>query len=688
MSGDTYYNNVSLLLHGDGADGGGTFTDNSPSPKTPTVTGSVHTLTAQSKWGGASIHFAASGDYLSYDGQSDFTFGTGDFTVEGWLYTAWNGADAFVFESKGGTTGNLGILFSTTYGWGVLDGAYTIFRKGTLTANTWTHFAVSRASGNLRLFVNGTQAGTTQTSTTNIGTASGYPKLGSNTFGFTGAYLDDFRVTKGIARYTANFTPPVAAFPNVLAPAIVGASSVVLTPSATLHSRPAHHKVGASPVTVRPTSGMHLSVKYALVGASTVAVTPNSGMHVPHFYSLVGAETIDFGVQSGMHVSQFYSLVGALTDTFIVQGTTSKYKRVGIVGQSSVSAAPSAVFSIPGHKYSHTGQSSVSVSPSSATEYRVVWTAALNFAMPTISATMHAEAPNTLIAGFVTTTLEALAGANLSGGFVDTTLAATGTLTETMSLNASLFTSTLSASATFDERITASFGFISSTLTALGGANAALTAPEFSFSATATADNIRATASLDFISTTLSASGTLEQRMSMSGGFIDTYLSYCSLNAAGPMFSLTATMSETTANSVAYVMNIDTNESWKYSNYTFMHIIHIGGKPYGVKSDGLYLLEGATDNGTAINATITTKETDFGTYNKKRLGNVYANSDTDLNITPYYDGTAAGTYHSINSGRKTKMPLGVNGRYIKLKIDNIQKLEGIEILTNVLQKRV
>jgi len=82
---DTYYSNVSLLLHCDGSNGSTTFTDNSPSPKTVTANGNASVSTAQSKFGGASAVFDGTGDYLSLDGSSGFAFGTGDFTIEFWL---------------------------------------------------------------------------------------------------------------------------------------------------------------------------------------------------------------------------------------------------------------------------------------------------------------------------------------------------------------------------------------------------------------------------------------------------------------------------------------------------------------------------------------------------------------------------------------------------------------------------
>jgi hypothetical protein len=135
-------------------------------------------------------------------------------------------------------------------------------------------------------------------------------------------------------------------------------------------------------------------------------------------------------------------------------------------------------------------------------------------------------------------------------------------------------------------------------------------------------------------------------------------------------------------------MNINTTESWKYSNYNFKHIIVIAGKPYGVRSDGLYLLAGDKDIATDINGTVTSKCTDFGTFKSKRLQNVYLSSDTQTSITPIVDDVIKLSHLSSFSGRKTKMSAGNVGRYWQLKIEHIKELTGIEFLPVDNQRRI
>jgi hypothetical protein len=221
---DPDFANVSLLLHGDGADGSTTITDSSPTPKTVTAVGNAQISTAQSKFGGASIAFDGSGDYLTTPANSDFSFDA-DFTIEMWLKTsafsqdiffrrvASNGPDAsnaiqLLFSDGSGPSPNISVRSSNVLIIGSIDAA---------TGN-WVHIAVSRSGSAMKLFVDGIQSGSTATTSTNFSAGSTYGfivgryQTGN---GHLNGYIDDLRITKGVARYTANFTPPTAPFPDI-----------------------------------------------------------------------------------------------------------------------------------------------------------------------------------------------------------------------------------------------------------------------------------------------------------------------------------------------------------------------------------------------------------------------------------------------------------------------------------------
>ena len=205
---DPYFSNVVALLHMDGTDASTTFTDVKGHTFTPT--GNAQIDTAQSKFGGASGLFDGAGDYLSAAASADWGFGAGDWTVEGWVRPTDAAGDECLFDNRiGGATG-CGIytsLAGSANRFGFTNNSAVIASGGNLTAGVWAFIAVARASGTVRGFINGVLAW----SVTDSRTYSGTPAIRIGA-GFAGQYfaghVDEIRITKGVARYTADFTPP------------------------------------------------------------------------------------------------------------------------------------------------------------------------------------------------------------------------------------------------------------------------------------------------------------------------------------------------------------------------------------------------------------------------------------------------------------------------------------------------
>jgi len=224
IDGDQYYANVSILLHGDGADNSTTFTDNSPRTKTATRIGDTKISTTRSKFGGSSIAFDGSGDNLSYAAVDDFSFGSGDFTLEFWAWFNTNsggqsltrqhaGGDQFQFSFYMPGTGNLAYYLSSTGNtWNVASGA----TFGTITANTWIHVALVRNGNTFTPYLNGVAGTTTTSSATLFASTSALLLGGGPGIDFFNGFIDDYRITKGVARYTANFSGnlPLVPFPD------------------------------------------------------------------------------------------------------------------------------------------------------------------------------------------------------------------------------------------------------------------------------------------------------------------------------------------------------------------------------------------------------------------------------------------------------------------------------------------
>jgi len=226
--GDPYFSNVSLLLHGNGTNGSTTITDNSPAPKNVTPVGNAQISTAQSAFtGGSSIAFDGTEDYLTVPSTgTPGDLGAGDFTVELWhfLVSRLNSFPCLISNYSSFAAGSFGLfaghISSTTTKYQLAlngSGFPSINSTANISYNQWVHLAVVRSGSTITLYVDGISSG----STTNTATLSG--TSGSLWVGTAGdgvasgainGYIDDLRITKGVARYTSNFTPPDAPFPD------------------------------------------------------------------------------------------------------------------------------------------------------------------------------------------------------------------------------------------------------------------------------------------------------------------------------------------------------------------------------------------------------------------------------------------------------------------------------------------
>lgn len=234
--GDGNFSAVSLLLHIDGADGSTVFTDSSAAPKTLARYGNPRISTAQSKWGGASAYFDGNGSKLEVPSNPELAFGTGDFTVECWVFSlpATGGGvdfDKLIFGGFQGDPDFACFLKSFNLAPALWNGSIAYESQIVVPPNTWTHVAWCRALGVLRIFVNG-KNGLEASMPTQFNQSSNYIGGEADTR-FLNGYIDDLRITKGVARYTANFTPPTVPFPDTG----IGATTTQTLPRASMPER-------------------------------------------------------------------------------------------------------------------------------------------------------------------------------------------------------------------------------------------------------------------------------------------------------------------------------------------------------------------------------------------------------------------------------------------------------------------
>jgi hypothetical protein len=213
--GDVYFPKVTALLPFDGTNGATSTTDSSNSNHTVTFNGNASLSTAQSKFGGSSCYFDGTGDYLSFDASSNWDFGTGDFTIEFWVRFSVGSAYQTLWDY--GYTASAGILIQSSNGSSpkmmvYIEGSY-ITESSSPSLSTWYHYAIVRSSGTVTIYRDGLSVASASMagSLGGIGTPPTIGvKAGTTLYGLNG-YLDDFRITKGLARYTSTFTPPTTA---------------------------------------------------------------------------------------------------------------------------------------------------------------------------------------------------------------------------------------------------------------------------------------------------------------------------------------------------------------------------------------------------------------------------------------------------------------------------------------------
>ena len=222
-AGDAAYPQVSLLLHCDGAHGATSFVDSSAAPKAVSASGGAVISTAQSKFGGASLALSG-GAFISVSDDPALGATTGDFTIEMWIRPLSLASNAILMNKQNGTAAGYpyqayvstaGAVVFRSYNESVIELFTVTTAAGKVAAQIWTHLAFVRSGSQFSVYVDGVASGS----------ANYAGALPENSWPMTvGAYsngvapfngfIDDFRMTKGVARYTSGFPVPAAAFPN------------------------------------------------------------------------------------------------------------------------------------------------------------------------------------------------------------------------------------------------------------------------------------------------------------------------------------------------------------------------------------------------------------------------------------------------------------------------------------------
>jgi len=201
-----------------------------PASKNPTIisdspSGTVYDSALEKPVSGSTTVKKEGDENIKVAASSDFAFGTGDFTVEGYFYITSSESNSCVWDFRDGTSSAqffMKCVNNTAWNlrFGAGSAAGTSVCSFTAYKRAWNHVAVSRAGTSLKVFVNGVLTNSvsnsddaTVTGPLHISTFTDTPSS-SSVYGFTGA-VSNFRVVKGTALYTQDFVPSTKPLTNV-----------------------------------------------------------------------------------------------------------------------------------------------------------------------------------------------------------------------------------------------------------------------------------------------------------------------------------------------------------------------------------------------------------------------------------------------------------------------------------------
>jgi hypothetical protein len=175
--------------------------------------GNASLSSSQVKYGSGSIAFDGSGDELYVIPSDNFAFRTENFTIECWAYFRSTLSNQVLIDSRGADVG---------FWWGIQNNGQIVVYTGiaissapsNISLNTWNHIALVRSGTNMSSYINGNLVTTISNNTDWTSKICRIGKAGMGGENMNGL-IDDLRITKGIARYTSNFTPPSRAFPDI-----------------------------------------------------------------------------------------------------------------------------------------------------------------------------------------------------------------------------------------------------------------------------------------------------------------------------------------------------------------------------------------------------------------------------------------------------------------------------------------
>jgi hypothetical protein len=219
---------IVLLMAATGTTGSTLFPDTSAYQATLTPYGNTQIAATPTQFGGGSGYFDGNGDYITAPSNPVYAFGTGNFTIEGWIYPLTYGGGGYSIlggtivdnQSYGGDPNSVIVLTTTSGNIIVWSGGPVLTSTAVVPLNAWTFFTVVRSANVVTIYINGnvdsSTAFTTNLTSTSMTIGSVFDGRAANTYLKFNGYMNDLRLSN-VARYTTSFTPPTSPFPSSVA---------------------------------------------------------------------------------------------------------------------------------------------------------------------------------------------------------------------------------------------------------------------------------------------------------------------------------------------------------------------------------------------------------------------------------------------------------------------------------------
>lgn len=643
--GDEYFGSVQLLLHCNGDNDAQVFTDSSSAARTISVgAGDVYTKTATKKFGSASASISSAVlSYLTTPQSPDLDMDSGDITVELWAYPSSLAAFRPLVTNMGGTITNYNLRISPSNKVGCFGDGFSLSGTTTVTTGTWHHIAFTKQGSELRLFLDGnleasyTMAGAPSTQRTN---PLGF-QIGAewNYYRFDG-YIDDVRITKGVARYTASFTPPTEEFANSLPPTTITAAIQLPSLVAVLGVTTLISEVTLPALVASAVGGASSAVSLPALSAGA-SCGGNSSLALPQL-TTEARRGEDPSLSLPALTATSACGASAATSLPSLNATAAGHDATG--ERDAQIPLPSLTAAAVGGHYARATIPSLSVAATGT----VPWIVTSAATLPSLIATVDARSSAVARAEPL---LPALTAQGYSGAVCSVTVGAL----------------TLAASGT----------------TGVAGAVTA-TLPLFVAVATGTIGN------------TASADITLPS-LSMATG-VRAPISLPSLNLVAIGTATVEVSYEAYALNLKHTNDKTNDELTRYTNFPFDRIVRYKDSYYGMNATGLYLLEGTTDDGDPIPWEVETHITDFGNPKIKTVERAYFGGrlGPDATVTLSVGEQADNSYSYTTPRGQTVQNYrqvfgkGAKARYFSLGVSGEDEIEldSLELAVTELARRI